>query len=447
MKSSEEIAAYVFKKRDEHLEKKRRKFIFIRKMSQVGSLCCAGIAVTLCAVNLLTELEKNEIEVAPPHVIEQQISSESLSEQIASEDALTTHTTISPENPSEDTSEDTTEQSTDNTDATETTNKNDKPLSSLMETITDTLSPVITNINKPGSTTSTTVAGQNTAPAVTGGTNIIKPSVTTKITAAAPSKPTQTAVTTTGNRLPSLKPPEVTECTTVIEEDFTVPAVTTTTVPRPGDTDADKTQTVVTESPVVTTTVSVTLESPVTTELVPNVTTRPVTQTTVTTKVTTYQATEPTMIVTTRIDTVTSFVPVTSASLVQSAVVTFNSVVTSVTMATNTSVVTSVVTTDIDSVTPPGVDDPQPTESLDDEDVRTYFTEITAPDGKSYTLSYETADESMIDSLLYTTEVNGGYFTETVQIFQISDESELAYSAIIVKFEGIDNYYIYYLSG
>ncbi|MBQ3565682.1 MAG: hypothetical protein IJA12_00745, partial [Oscillospiraceae bacterium] len=229
----------------------------------------------------------------------------------------------------------------------------------------------------------------------------------------------------------------------------------------PGDTNADITQTVVTESPIITTvtpdidvdeppviTESPLPEIPETTEVVPNVTTRPVTQTTVTTKVTTYQATDPTMIVTTRFETATSIVPVTSAVPTISMVATATQEVTNVSMVTSIETLESaVVTTPIDSVTPPGAEEPQPTESLDDEDVRTYFTEITAPDGKSYTLSYETADESMIDSLLYTTEINSGYFSETVQIFQISNESELAYSAIIVKFEGIDNYYIYYLSG
>ena len=95
MKSSKQIADYVFKARDEHNQKKRKNIIMIKRISAFGTLGCTVAAVLVCSFNLLPMLEKNTVEVIPPSEQYQYTAYHSDSELQTSPSSKTTHTLVS----------------------------------------------------------------------------------------------------------------------------------------------------------------------------------------------------------------------------------------------------------------------------------------------------------------------------------------------------------------
>ncbi len=194
MKNSREIADYVFKARDEYLEKKNKRKLIIGRITSFGTLGATVAAVLICAFNLLPILEDNEIEVLPPSV-DIEYSTEYTEK--------TTHTTVSQ-------TTDTDSENESNTDNTETVHTD--PTEPVQTDIAIVTKPVLTAalsgaqnpaqstqaiVTKPSLTTAVTKPQEDVTleheiiPSVSTNANVTKPVLTTSVSQTRPPSPTE----------------------------------------------------------------------------------------------------------------------------------------------------------------------------------------------------------------------------------------------------------------
>lgn len=438
MKNSKQIAEHVLKARDEYREKQKSKNEKIKRITAFGTFGCTLMTVIICAFNLLPMLEENEIEVIPPHSIEQEYTTEETTE-VVSESQQTETSLKTTENYTYETS---VNNSTSQTKASD--EKNNSVLSFFTESINaiKTTLPVTTTVKHPQTTvktTQTTIKSTTSVQSVTAA--VTKPSLTEAVTN---TKPWQTNISVQTSRthntsqnlpaIPNLTQPSHTETTTYTTAVQTIipisTSVTTVDIPITNTTSRTADTTVITVTSVITENTVIYSTSATEDIIVTDCTTAP------------NNTTAPTTISVQ--ETIVSTI-ITKASTAKtnsgSGLVSNTSVIITKVTATNTAATSGLVTVSSSA------DTVQTTVIWDDATIKAEISEIYLSSNKTYSLQNYIIDSSELGEFLrnctfiaYNT-LAGERFAVHIKIYEIKGID--SQQTIAVKFTGNDNYYVY----